>query len=96
MVRRSLWRLVWWRFFGDVISLPRRLLNAVVLWLVDIERCFFYLELDAARTYKLLTGIDPAHGTGERVRYAGTAPGRAARDQATVFGEEDDDEESPA
>lgn len=93
-VRRALWRLVFWRLVGDAFSLPRRLLSVIAAWLLELERALFYFELDAARVYRALTGIDPAHALGERLRYGGAVRGRAERDQAEALGEGEDGESS--
>lgn len=70
-VRRALWRVTVWRLVGDIISLPRRVFEAFGEWLEQIELAVFYLELDAARRYALLTGIDLGTAVGQERRYEG-------------------------
>lgn len=70
-VSRMLRRLVLWRLLGDIISLPRRVLKAVVIWLECLETAIFTLELEAARQYEGLTGIKMDEAVGEPERYEG-------------------------
>lgn len=74
--KRALRRAVFWRLVGDTLALPRVFLNVVVTlcnglaaWFRNIEVAVFYFELDAARKYKLLAGLDISAATGDLVRY---------------------------
>lgn len=69
LVRRALWRLVWWRLVGDVFGFPRRLLSAVADAMQQVEMAIFYLECDAARRYELLTSVDMGACVNEEDRY---------------------------
>lgn len=70
-IRRTRRWLVFWRLMGDVIGVPRTLCRALDKCLLMFERTIFYLELDAARRYRALTGADLAIGLGEPNRYSG-------------------------
>jgi len=74
--RKALRRMVFWRIFGELLMIPQALVGAVALlfatlgnWLKTLEMSIFYLELDAARRYKLLTGVDLAASSGAPARY---------------------------
>jgi hypothetical protein len=86
--RRALWAMTAWRFVGDFLSLPRRLIQSVGQFMVDLETTILYLEFHAASRYKLLTGVDLAYATGDARRYSGLDVARAERAQAALF---DDD-----
>lgn len=76
-VRKALRRMVFWRIAGELLRIPAAFLNALsiffqvlVQWISSVEVAIFYFELDAARRYKLLTGVDPAAASGAPARYA--------------------------
>jgi hypothetical protein len=71
IVRRALWRVVFWRVVGDVVAIPRRILNALAMIFEEFEMAVFYLELDAARRYEALTDIDLGVAAGAPERYEG-------------------------
>ena len=71
MVRRALWRVVFWRIVGDIIAIPRRILKALAMIFEEFEMAAFYLELDAARRYESLTDIDLGAAAGAPERYEG-------------------------
>lgn len=71
IVRRSLWRLVFWRIMGDVAAIPRRVLECLAKIAGEFEMAVFYLELDAARRYEALTDVDLGVAAGEATRYEG-------------------------
>lgn len=81
--RKALRRMFLWRVVGELFVLPRLLcqaLQALVVglaqWFRHLEMAVFILELDAARRYKLLTGLDMGTASGEPGRYALTDPQR--------------------
>jgi hypothetical protein len=101
--RRALYRMVFWRLAGELFSLAQvflsalqvlfqaglNLFNGLRLWFNRIELAVFCLELDAARKYKLLTGVDMGTATHETGRYAMLDPERAdAHQRATVDSED--------
>ena len=74
-------RLLFWRLFGEVFSLPQFILKAfaqlllnLCSWLNRIEIAIFAMEQDAARRYILLTNLDPGTATGDPSRYAAPNP----------------------
>lgn len=74
--RRALWRMVFWRMVGELVSLPKALfsvggmvLEAIAQWFQRVEMALFSLELDAARRYKLLTGVDMGTAMRQPGRY---------------------------
>lgn len=69
MARRALRAVVLWRLAFEIVAIPRRLLQAVVEILDRLEYAVFYYELDAARRYHALTGIDLAKAAGDEHRY---------------------------
>jgi hypothetical protein len=96
LVRRAHRRMVFWRFVGDCIEVPYRLiqmLGAVFVAIMNgfcgiimsFSRTVFYLELEAARQYKSLTGTDLGYAVGDPTRYGGLSPERAARTQEAMF-----------
>lgn len=70
-MRRALWRLVFWHLVGDVVAIPRRLLDALTTIAAEFEKAVFYLELDAARRYEGLTDVDMGKASGQVERYEG-------------------------
>lgn len=79
--RRALWRVAFYRFLGDLIDVPFDAVKAVSHFLGALARLgdkltfpLFYLELAAAREYRLLTGVDMGVATGDPERYMGTRP----------------------
>lgn len=96
--RKALRRVIFWRITGAVISLPQALVRAVVALfnhigdtLDEFEGAIFFLELDAARRYQLLTGLDLAMAAGEDSRYEYLDPERQEALREAVV-EDDDDE----
>ncbi|MBA2726534.1 MAG: hypothetical protein H0U53_11130 [Actinobacteria bacterium] len=97
---RQLRRAAFWRFVTAIIDLPGNLLNSLAGLLHRAADLFgeastatFYFELDAARKYKNLTGVDLGFASkGDIERYAGTNPKVLAR--AEKDNEEDDDDDS--
>lgn len=98
-VRRELRRAAFWRIVVAILVLPEALLKGVAQLVIRFAELFdsmsdaaFYFELEAARRYRALTGIDLGLATeGSYSRYAGTDPKAletAARDE---FGEDDDE-----
>lgn len=71
LVKRQLRRMVFWRFVGDVIGVPRRLLEALAGIVRQFEDCVFYFEADAARQYEKLTDVDLGRASGDGTRYMG-------------------------
>lgn len=89
-VRRSLWRMIFFRFIGDLASIPRHLclMISTVFQLAgaffgQFEKTIFALEVDAARRYRAITDVDLALAIGESSRYSGTRTGLAAKRDAT-------------
>lgn len=74
LVTRQLRRMAFWRVVGDIVAIPRRLLAGIVEALENLDTAIFYLELDAARQYEQLTGVDMARASGNEFRYAGLHP----------------------
>lgn len=70
LARRTLRSVALWRFVAELLAAPRRVLQAVVEILDRLENSVFYFELDAARRYHDLTGIDIAKAAGDEHRYA--------------------------
>ena len=76
-VRRTLWRMTFFRFCGELFVLPQVFLRMISSacgflgsWFKNLEMLVFTLELDAARRYKLLTGIDLPAAAHDPGRYA--------------------------
>lgn len=74
--RKALRRMVFWRIVGELFMLPQAVviglmafLQHMVGWLKSAEMSLFYLELDAARRYKLLTGSDLGAASSAPARY---------------------------
>jgi hypothetical protein len=94
--RKALRRAVWWRLLGDGLGLfvrrPLFILSAAFQMLgagiVDLERAIMYYEIDAARRYKSLTGLDLAYGAGDAARYHGLDPRFANRFHNVQLGAE--------
>lgn len=79
-LRRLRRRVVLLRFIGAFTEFPVRLCNVAIAlchaiggFFSDVDKALFYLELDAARQYRALTGVDLALGAGEAGRYSGLA-----------------------
>lgn len=75
--RRALWRMTFFRLCGEMFVLPQVFLRMIQSacgflgsWFKNLEMLFFTLELDAARRYKLLTGIDLPAAAHDPGRYA--------------------------
>lgn len=83
-VQRSLWAVFFYRGIGDLVALPRMLLNSAAVWILACERTLMYLELDAARRYRALTGVDLAVAVGEDSRYAGLSRSIADQRDETI------------
>lgn len=73
---KALRRMVFWRIVGEIISTPRIITNTIAQlceqigrWTVRLEMAIFSLELDSARRYKLLTGVDMGVAMGQPGRY---------------------------
>lgn len=97
--RRALWRLVFWRLIGELCVLPQLLLRGIVgmlqqvqQWFRNLEMAVFYMEIDAARRYKLLTGLDLGTASGEPGRYGASDPQIAEGIQQQFFGGGEDDD----
>ena len=99
--RRALWRMVFWRLVGELCTLPQAILRIVIAaatnlgnWFRNLEMAVFYLELDAARRYKLITGLDLGTASGDPGRYGSLDPDMADRIQGSfmdsALGEDDD------
>lgn len=74
--RRALRRMIFYRVLGELMSLPQVIiqpLRGFFKLLGDffrqMELAIFQLELDAARRYKLLTGLDLPTAAGDPGRY---------------------------
>ena len=74
--RRALRRMVFWRIAAELLWLPQAVViglmafaQYVLNWLKSTEMALFYFELDAARRYKLLTGIDLGAASSAPQRY---------------------------
>jgi hypothetical protein len=94
-VRRSLWRLTFWRLMGDVVDCPAaiigalaRMVNAVADLFHAAGKACFLMELEASRQYTLLTGIDLGVAEGDDERYSGMDAARNQRIQSEL---DDDD-----
>lgn len=70
-VRKARRAMIWWRITGDVIGFPKDIFKALAKFFNAVERSIFYYELDAARRYRALTGVDLSIGLGEGGRYTG-------------------------
>lgn len=75
-VRRARWLMAFWRVVVSVLEVPERVIRAVVTLLhafadffAALARIAFTMELDAARRYYALTGLDLAAANGEDDRY---------------------------
>lgn len=75
--RRALWRMTFFRLLGECFVLPQVFLKIVMSacgllgsWFRNLEMLVFTLELDAARRYKLLSGIDLPAAAHDPGRYA--------------------------
>lgn len=87
--RRAFWRVIFYRFVGEVlIAIPRRLLFALHETVLELEKLAFYCELDAARRYKNLTDIDLAATNGDIRRYAGLDTARMDRLSSIALGDD--------
>jgi hypothetical protein len=80
--RRALRRAVFFRVLSAIVACPADLFSWVAGafgWLAalcrEAETAIFYLELDAARAYRNVTGFDLGVATGAEERYMGTRPG---------------------
>lgn len=71
LVRRALWRLVFWHLVGDIVSIPRRIFEMLAHIGSEFEAAVFYFELDAARRYEGLTSVDLGKAAGQAERYEG-------------------------
>ena len=78
LTRRTLRSLTFWRVTGALVGVPRRLAAAVTDFMYDLELAVFYRELDAARRYRMLTGVDLGVAAGEPDRYRGVRRARSA------------------
>ena len=74
--KRALRRMVFWRLVGEILWLPQAVfvglmafMQYLLNWLKSVEMTIFYLELDAARRYKLLTGTDLGAASSAPQRY---------------------------
>lgn len=85
-VRKARRALVLWRLLGDLVGFPALVLDAVSRLFKNIEKTVFYYELDAARRYRALTGVDLGVGLGEDARYAGLDK-QSAEDRDEAFRE---------
>lgn len=72
-----------YRLIGELFTMPQFIVRAVTLalqalasWFRQLEMAVFIMELDAARRYQLLTGIDLGTAGGEASRYAALDPER--------------------
>ncbi len=90
-VRRALWSVTFWRIFGDAFGLIPKLFSVIALFFNQvafvgrgIEQAIFYMELDAARKYRALTGTDLALAQGDPTRYASIDPVVAERRDAQM------------
>ncbi len=92
-VRRARRSLIWWRLLGDVIGLPKMLLRVLAQWVANVESTVFIMEIDAARRYKALTGVDPGIATGDTDRYAGTDREYNEKVRLSKLAEVSDDED---
>lgn len=106
--RRALRRMIFWRCVLNLLDLPRDLFRVASSFFAafadlfdDVSRACFYFELDAARRYRLLTGVDMGVASGTDERYMGTHPDAwesAVEDSGMTFEEagrrldEEDDE----
>jgi hypothetical protein len=80
--RRALRRAVFFRLLSAFVATPADLFSWVAGafgWLAalcrEAETALFYFELDAARTYRNVTGFDLGLAAGAEERYMGTRPG---------------------
>lgn len=69
--------MTFFRFCGELFVLPQAFLRMIQAacgflgsWFKNLEMLVFTLELDAARRYKLLTGIDLPAAAHDPGRYA--------------------------
>lgn len=77
-----------WRIVADVLDCPAAIIGAVARVINAVADLFhagsaacFLLELEAARQYTLLTGVDLGVAEGDDDRYAGLDPERV-RDES--------------
>jgi hypothetical protein len=68
-VRRSLWRMTFWRIVTMLLLFPVRLFKAISDVFDDLSSATFNFEQDAARRYYSLTGVDLGLAVGEPDRY---------------------------
>lgn len=90
--RRALRGMAFWRVVVIILNLPCYLMSGIIqlctvikTWLADLSDAAMYFELDAARRYKALTGLDLGFAVGSPTRYAGLVVGRADRAQSEMF-----------
>lgn len=76
--RKALRRMIFFRFLGDVAGYPQCILRPLqglvkmhAGFFKNVELTVFQLELEAARRYKLLTGIDLPTAAADPGRYGG-------------------------
>lgn len=98
LARKALRRAAFWRAVVVLVDFPGNVLNAVAQILHRIADLFdqlsdaaFYFEADAARQYRMLTGVDLGFAAkGDLDRYAGTNPKALAQAEADEFDDDDD------
>jgi hypothetical protein len=59
---------------GNIVMVIAGFFNGLRNWFRAMEMAVFYLELDAARKYKLITGMDLAAASGDPTRYGRLDP----------------------
>lgn len=71
--RKALRRAAFWRSACVAIELPRGIANSFLEFFDGVSYAAFYMELDAARRYRLLSGVDLGVASGS-TRYVGMTP----------------------
>lgn len=98
LTRRALRRIAFWRTICTVLLFPSWVIKAATQIILRIADVFdelsdvaFIFELEAARRYRSLTGIDLGYAVkGDIQRYAGMNPKALAQAEAYEFEDDDD------
>lgn len=69
IIRNAVYRLVFWRVLGDLFTFIRGVLLSLHNYSCSVEKAVWLLEIEAARTYHSLTGIDPGQVVGDDSRF---------------------------
>jgi len=94
-VRRTVRRMVFWRVVCHLLHVPGGVLNAAqgllevfITFFNRLSDTAFYFELEAARRYRLLTGLDLGVAAGYPARYTGLTETAVAEAEERVNDDE--------